>query len=102
MEQIIENIAELLYRDKRFRNDDRLLIFEYWRRFDRKNLHIKAIKALDDFVEHITPDRSVTSPATIIRMRQKLQSDGYFLPTDPAVTAKRFKQKVKVRRWIHT
>jgi len=100
MEQIIENIAELLKRDVKFRNDDRLLIFEYWRRFDRKNLHVKAIHALDDFVEHITPDRSVTSPASIIRVRQKLQSDGYFLPTDPEVTAKRYKQKIKVRHWL--
>jgi hypothetical protein len=97
MEQITENIALLLKENEKYRNDDRLLIMEYWRRFDRTNLALKAIKALDDFVVR---NPMVTNPATIIRMRQQLQSDGFFLPTDPEVTVKRHKQKVKVREWL--
>jgi hypothetical protein len=100
MKIIVENVAHLLYVKESLRNDDRLLIFEYWRTFDRTHIPLKALRALDDFVERITPDRTVTSPATIIRVRQKLQSDGYFLPTNPEIIRKRDKQEIKLRIWL--
>ena len=79
-------MAHLLKQNEALRNDDRPLIFEYWRRFDKTKLTL--------------PTHPITTPATIIRIRQELQSEGYFLPTDPQVTAKRHKQKVKVREWL--
>jgi hypothetical protein len=87
MKQIIENVAQLLKENENFRNDDRPLIFEYWRRFD----HAKHLPPLA---------YPLTNPATIIRIRQKLQSEGYFLPTDPDVTYRRHKQKVKIKVWL--
>jgi len=83
---IVENVVELLKQNESLRNDDRLLIFEYWSRFDKTKLTL--------------PPRPITTPATIIRIRQELQSKGYFLPTDPQVASKRHKQKVKFRKWL--
>jgi RNA binding exosome subunit len=86
VKKIFENVAELLKQNENLRNDDRPLIFEYWRRFDKTKLTL--------------PAHPITNPATVIRVRAELQSEGYFLPTDPEVTTKRHKQKVKFREWL--
>jgi len=86
VKKVIENVVKLLKENENLRNDDRLLIFEYWKSFDNTKMNV--------------PDYPITNPATIIRVRQKLQSEGYFLPTIPEVTAKRYKQEIKVRVWL--
>lgn len=84
MTKILENVVKLLKKDKKFRNDDVDLVFAYWKLVD----HVKFSK----------PDYPITSPATIIRHRAKLQSEGHFLPTNPEVIIKRRKQRYQIER----
>jgi len=84
--KVSRNVVELLKQNPELRNDDRLLCFEYWRSIDKADIAL--------------PAQPITSPATIIRMRQKLQNKGKFLPTDPEVAARRQKQEAKIRSLI--
>jgi len=86
MTKILENVAKLLDKHPYLRNDDVDLVFAYWK--------------LVDQVKFSKPNYPITSPATIIRHRAKLQEHGYFLPTKPEVLKKRHKQKVKMRVWL--
>ena len=85
MNVIEKNVAKLLQENPAFRNDDRLLIFGYWNKVERIKIKMPSIP--------------FTSPETIRRVRQKLQSEGYFLPTDPNVLKRRRKQETKIRSW---
>lgn len=80
--KVKDKVASLLRKYLKLRNDDRELIFAYWETFDHANLKI--------------PKHSITSPATIIRHRAKLQAEGQFLPTDPKVAKKRLKHRRKI------
>jgi len=84
MTKILENVVKLLKKDKKFRNNDVALVLGYWKKFDK--------------AEVVPPTFPITSPATIIRFRQKLQSKGEFLPTDPDVIIKRRKQRYQIER----
>lgn len=86
MMEVRKNVVKLLKKYPHLRNDDVALVFAYWQMVDK----IKFKKS----------DYPITSPSTIIRDRQALQSDGYFLPTNPEVLKKRHKQKVKMRVWL--
>lgn len=86
MKKILENVVKLLEKHPNLRNDDTDLVIMYWKSFDKVNLQ--------------KPDYPITSPRTITRIRQKLQSKGYFLPTDQKVIEERRKQKVRIRTWL--
>lgn len=86
MTEVRKNVVKLLKKYPNLRNDDVDLVFAYWKLVD----HVKFRK----------PKYQITSPATIIRHRAKLQEYGYFLPTDPEVLKKRHKQEVKMREWF--
>jgi len=86
LEPVLIDVAKLLQNDERLRNDDLALIFKYWK--------------LVDGADVTQPEQLLTSPLTIIRVRQKLQSDGYLLPTDPIVIKVRRKREVKVKKWL--
>lgn len=86
MSVIENNVALLLKENPELRNDDRMLIFSYWNKFDNADIEI--------------PNYPVTSPSTIRRMRQKLQSKGLFLPTNPDILKKRRKHKKKIEKWL--
>ena len=62
LETIKRRIAELLGEHEHLRNYDIDLILVYWRTFDNFDV--------------TPPDKPITGPATIIRVRQKLQAEG--------------------------
>ena len=86
MIEVRKNVVKLLKKYPHLRNDDVALVFAYWQLVDKLKLK--------------KPDHPITTPLTIVRDRQALQSDGYFLPTDPEVLKQRRKQKVKMRVWL--
>jgi hypothetical protein len=86
LNEIKKQVEDLLDENETLRNDDLALIFEYWNRFD--NIGIK------------NPPKVATSPATIIRVRAKIQTEGKYPPTDPIVRERRRKRQHKVRTWI--
>lgn len=75
MKTIEMNIAKLLIDHVHLRNNDNELILVYW-------------DAYDDFGK-VHAAKQLTPVASIIRARQKLQSQGYFLPTDDKVIERR-------------
>jgi len=77
MKTVQANVAKLLELHWHLRNNDNDLIFVYWHEYDNFKNVLNT--------KHLTP------AGTIIRTRQKLQSQGYFPPTD---------QKVRERRKI--
>lgn len=76
----------LLYYDDA-RNDDKILIYRYWDVVDRGKGHLRDILP------------SLTSPETIRRCRQKIQSDGLLLPTRPGVLKRRRIRQEAFREW---
>lgn len=85
----IEAKVELLLKEfPECRNDDRLLIFTYWNRYDNANLKM--------------PDFPITSPETIRRIRQKIQRRGDYRETDVEVKRKRDIQRRRFREYSKT
>ncbi len=80
-------VRALLAKEMRVRNDDRWLLFQYW-----KSEGI-PITIQDDMVVFSVPlDQFylITNPETVRRVRQEIQNvDGEFLPTDVEVMVKR-------------
>lgn len=85
LDTIKARVFRLLDEHPELRNDDRELIFEYWCEYDKYNPK--------------EPEKPITSPETIRRIRQKIQAEGRFLPTDPKVIERRRRREDKVRKW---
>ena len=84
--KLIETKVELLLKEiSECRNSDRLLIFEYWNRFDNANLKM--------------PTHKITSSETIRRVRQKIQNRGDYPETDPEVKKRRDAHRRKMRKY---
>ena len=75
-------VTLLLEKNPKLRNNDRDLIFAYWNTIEDAKLKL--------------PKHPITSPATIIRHRAKIQAEGFFLPTDPKVAKKRRDHRRKI------
>lgn len=69
------------------RNNDKYLIFLYWKHFDNK-----------DFKVTLQELEGLTNPETIRRTRQKSQAEGRF-PALKSVTVNRLIKEKEVRRW---
>lgn len=85
-----ENVDKILEEFEEARNDDRYLLILYWKKIDRLPLPWIPWDVI----------QGLTSPETIRRMRQKIQEDGRFRPTDPEVDAKRRDRSREMREII--
>jgi len=83
---IINNVANLLMTNPETRNSDQLLMTKYWEKFN--GLSPYKAQVLYDFL-----NKKGVNPETIRRSRQLIQADGYCLPTNEIVTARRLKEK---------
>ena len=73
-----ERVRLLLEKYPICRNDDRFLIMYYWKKFNMYPFFISPT--------HVA---FLDSPETIRRVRQKIQAEGEFPPTNPKVKVKR-------------
>lgn len=78
--KVKENILTILEEFPETRNNDKLLMLRYWELCDDVNLH-------NEFEETFLA--SATSPESIRRARQLIQSKGLFLPTEDEVIRRR-------------
>lgn len=85
MKDVEIKVARLLMQYPQLRDNDDDLIRVYRRTYE----------------DYDVPPSSdpVTGATSITRARQKLQAQGYFLPTDPEVIKRRRKQRVKMREY---
>jgi hypothetical protein len=85
--KIQKRVAALLSENEQFRNYDLSLIFAYWE--------------LHDGIKIENPPKVATSPATIIRARQKLQELGFFPPTIQEIIDLRQRRRDEIRNWAN-
>ena len=85
-----KHVEDLLEHYEETRNDDRYLLILYWKQVDKLPLPFVPWDVI----------QGLTSPETIRRMRQKIQAEGRFKPTDPEVEAKRQDRSREMRRVI--
>lgn len=78
--KVRENVLTLLEEIPETRNDDKLLMVNYWQRFDEITFDENFATA---FVS------AATSPESIHRARRSIQSGGLFTPTDEEVLKNR-------------
>jgi len=81
LKTVEERVRWLLEKHPQARNSDIYLIILYWRKFDGLPLWFPK--------NYIFGDEKVTSPASIVRARRKIQERGELLPTDPEILRKR-------------
>jgi hypothetical protein len=82
----LDNQLEFILKNhERTRNDDRELYQKILEIFHGVHFNV----SLQNF----------PSPETIDRKRRKLQSKGWYLPTDPAVAKRRRQQTRKIQDW---
>lgn len=78
--KVRENVLTLLEEVPATRNDDRLLMVNYWQRFDEITFN-------ENFATSFI--NAATSPESIRRARQSIQSGALFMPTDTEVLKNR-------------
>lgn len=84
-----EKVAWLMHRFPKLRDNDKLLIFYYW-------------KHMDGFEGYLDDQRilSLTSSGTITRVRRRIQNEyGLFLPKNEEVIRARKISQTAVRDW---
>jgi len=85
-----EKVAWLLQRYPKLRNNDKLLVFYYWKYVNVVNFNLLNDNMID----------SLTSSETIRRVRQKIQNEyRMFLPTDEIVIKRRRICQEAVHDW---
>jgi hypothetical protein len=81
-----DKVAQILEKYPATKGDDRLLQFYFYKEFepDKVKLSFKKFKML----------MLMTSPETIRRVRQKLNEEGKFLPTDKTILKRRRRESI--------
>lgn len=87
IEKTKDLVEQCLSEDERCRNDDLWLILNIWKSKQQIRLFIPYDKL-----------NTMISPETIRRVRQKIQSEGRFLPTDEKVINRRKKREQIFRK----
>ena len=97
MVNILGRTKEILSKDKDARNNDNMLIWDYWAEFDdptgliRRTMYALGRKKIMF---------ELTSPESIRRSRQKIQNEmGWYKPT-PSVMEKRIKKQEAMRKTL--
>ena len=88
-ENVEDGVRYILENSEECRNDDRHLVVYYWKYVDGVSIFLP-----ERVLQHLTP------PETIRRVRQKIQSGGELIPTDPAVLEKRRIRQDAMRRYF--
>jgi len=76
-----DKVEQILRHNDRARANDKYLMLKVWQ---LQGLPIQNISFVEKFLS-----RSISSPESIRRMRQKFQEDGKYLPTAPVRNARR-------------
>lgn len=84
-----ENVIWILREDERARNSDKWLLIRYWQDVNKVNCFIPY-----DQIQNLT------LPETIRRVRQHLQAEGHYPPTDQEVIKQRAKREEGIRRYF--
>lgn len=91
---IKERVEWVLDRFQQARNDDNLLVTILWESFYIQNMKFPIL----DTVELYSVMKELPKATDIVRWRQKIQSEGKFLPTTQEVAEKRKKHIVTWKR----
>jgi len=98
LDNIKENVRKILIEYPETRGNDNLLIFRYFERHADE-----VIKNFAKYILYHYPDnvKKLTSFESIRRVRQKIQEEGAFLPSEEVVTARRGRE-ADMRRWANS
>ncbi|MCY7948043.1 hypothetical protein P8891_06130 [Bacillus atrophaeus] len=78
-----QKVESILAQSERARNNDRYLLYYYWKHYDKVNFKNFATEFI----------RKATSAESITRMRRMIQDEGKFLPTDEVQTLRRSRER---------
>lgn len=97
LDNIKENVRKILIEHDDTRENDNLLIFQYWAKFDKTKLAFVFKSLVYNNPELI---KGLTSPESIRRCRQKFHQDKQYLPSE-AVTDLRSSWEKEFRSWAN-
>lgn len=89
-----KNVLRLLKEHPATRNDDKILVFQYWREIDQVKDNSGKVISFLPYSEIMR----ATTIETIIRVRRLIQAEGRYLPTDPKIREKRMKRSKQIRQ----
>lgn len=89
-----QNVLRILKEHPATRNDDKILLFEYWRQVDQIKDNTSEVIPFIPYSEM----KRATPIETITRVRRLIQESGKYSPTDPKVLEMRMKRRRKFRK----
>jgi len=89
-----ENVLHILKEHPATRNDDKILVLQYWREIDQIKDNSGEVISFLPYSEIMR----ATTIETIIRVRRLIQAESQYLPTDPKIREKRMKRSKQIRQ----
>lgn len=92
-----DNVDYILNQHEQCRNDDGVLLSTYYMKFNNQQvfLALNTKEGVSKMLHNLFT--TVDNPANIIRIRQKLQQMGKYMPTDLEVVKQR---KINEEKWL--